>query len=113
MTGILDKFYVEHGMHGVRVMARSNELTSNFIADGEIDTAIQMLKDDLDACAKEMKRIVEVNQRGSLFEGWPSAKTTSLTPTDHSKQRARQWANVGNGSKADPMPSRPIALSAE
>ena len=74
MTGILDKFYVEHGMHGARVMARSHELSSNCIADGEIDSAIQMLKDDLDACAKEMKRILEVNQRGSLFEGWPSAK---------------------------------------
>ena len=73
MTGILDKFYVEHGIHGARVMARSQQLTTGCIADGEIDTAIQMLKDDLDACAKEMKRLVEVNRRGSLFEGWPSA----------------------------------------
>jgi hypothetical protein len=32
-----------------------------------------MLKDDLDACAKEMKRLIKLNQRGSLFEGWPSA----------------------------------------
>ena len=74
MTGILDKFHVEHGVHGARVMARSNQLTGNCIADGEIDTAIQMLKDDLDACAREMKRLIEVNQRGSLFEGWPSSR---------------------------------------
>lgn len=72
MTGILDKLYVEHCIHGARVMARSDQLTSNCVADGEIDTAIQMLKDDLDACAKEMKRLVEVNSRGSLFEGWPT-----------------------------------------
>jgi hypothetical protein len=78
MTGILDKFYVEHGIHGARVVARSHHLTSNCIADGEIDTAIQALKDDLDACAKEMKRVVEVNRRGSLFEGWPSAKDDIL-----------------------------------
>lgn len=78
MTGILDKFYVEHGIHGARVVARSHQLTSNCIADGEIDTAIQALKDDLDACAKEMKRVVEVNRRGSLFEGWPSAKDDIL-----------------------------------
>jgi hypothetical protein len=72
MTGILDKFYVEHGIYGARVMARSHQLTSDCIAEGEIDAAIQMLKDDLDACAKEMKRLIEVNRRGSLFEGWPT-----------------------------------------
>ncbi len=70
MTGILDKFYVEYGIHGARVMARSHEVTSACNAEDEIDTAIEMLKDDIDACAKEMKRLVKVN-RGSLFEGWP------------------------------------------
>ncbi len=72
MTGILDKFYVEHGIHGARVMAHSQQLTGNCIADGEIDSTIEMLKGDLDACAREMKRLVKAN-RGSLFEGWPSA----------------------------------------
>ncbi len=72
MTGILDKIHVEHGVHGARVVARSNQLTGHCTAEGEVDTAIQMLKDDLDACAKEMKRLLEVNRRGSLFEGWPS-----------------------------------------
>jgi hypothetical protein len=71
MTGILDKFHVEHGIHGARVMTRSHQLTNDCIAEGEIDTAIQMLKDDLDACAKEMKRLVKVNH-GALFEGWPT-----------------------------------------
>ena len=73
MTGILDKFHVEHGSHGVRVMARSHQLTGGCNSESEIDSAVLMLKDDLDACAKEMKRLVEVNRRGSLFEGWPSA----------------------------------------
>ena len=71
MTGILNKFYVEHGIHGARVMARSHPLTEGCTADDEIDTSIQMLKDDLDACGKEMKRLVNVNRR-SLFEGWPA-----------------------------------------
>ena len=71
MTGILDKFHVEHGIHGARVMARSHQLTGDCIAESEIDTVIEMLKDDLDACAKEMKRLVKVN-RASMFEGWPS-----------------------------------------
>jgi len=73
MTGILDKFHVTHGIHGVRVMARSEQLTGDCIAGTQIDTVIQMLKDDLDACAKEMKRFVDLNGRGSLFGGWPSS----------------------------------------
>lgn len=70
MTGILGKFHVEHNVHGARVMTRSLQLTSDCSEDGEIDTAVQMLKDDLDACAKEMKRLVKANRSGSLFEGW-------------------------------------------
>jgi hypothetical protein len=70
MTGILDKFHVEHGIHGVRVLARSSQLTA-FCADAqEIDEAIAMLKEDLDACARAMKRLNEVNSRGAMFEGW-------------------------------------------
>lgn len=73
MTGILDKFHVEHGLHGARVLARSTLLTGYCLDDREIDGAIQLLKDDLDACAREMKRLNEVNSRGALFEGWPSS----------------------------------------
>jgi hypothetical protein len=74
MTGILDKFHVEHSVHGARVVARSNQLTGDCLTDSEVDDAIQMLKDDIDACGREMKRLLEVNRRGSLFEGWPSPK---------------------------------------
>ena len=74
MTGILDKFHVEHGIHGFRVFARSLQLTGFCAEDAEVDTAIQELKDDLDACAREMKRLLEVNRRGALFEGWPSPR---------------------------------------
>ena len=70
MTGILDKFYVEHGPNGAKVMARTPQLTGPIGAD-EIDEIVQMLKDDLDACAKEMKRLYQLN-RASLFEGWPT-----------------------------------------
>jgi len=78
MSGILDKFYVEHGVHGARVMARSHQLTPGSISDPEIDANIQMLKDDLDACAREMKRLIKVNRSGALFEGWPSANDDVL-----------------------------------
>jgi len=78
MTGILDKFHVEHSIHGVRVLARSNLLTGDCMKDGEVDTAIEMLKDDLDACGREMKRLLEVNRRGSLFEGWLAPKDDFL-----------------------------------
>jgi hypothetical protein len=76
MTGILDKFHVEHSIHGTgtRVVARSLQLTGDFTDDEAIDAAIMMLKDDLDACAKEMKRLNALDRRGSLFEGWPAAR---------------------------------------
>ena len=70
MTGILDKFHVEHGIHGARVLARAQPLTGYCVDDGDVDEAIQMLKDDLDACGREMKRLIQVNSRGALFEGW-------------------------------------------
>ena len=72
MTGILDKFHVEHNVHGARVLARSLILTGECAEDRDIDVVIGMLKDDLDACANEMKRLLKVNRSGSLFEGWPS-----------------------------------------
>ena len=78
MTGILDKFHVEHGIHGAKVLTRSSQLTADCTDDAEIDEAIQMLKDDLDACGREMKRLLEVNRRGSLFEGWPAPKDDML-----------------------------------
>ncbi len=78
MTGILNKFQVEHGVHGASVITRAHQLTGDCTEDSEIDSAIQMLKDDLDACANEMKRLVALNRRGSLFEGWPSAKDEVL-----------------------------------
>ena len=71
MTGILDKFHVEHGQHGARVVARSLDLTGYVAEDKDVDAAIAMLKDDLDACGREMKRLIELNHRGALFEGWP------------------------------------------
>ena len=70
MTGILDKFHVEHSVNGARVHARSQLLTAYCNDVREVDGAIQLLKDDLDACAREMKRLIELNNRGALFEGW-------------------------------------------
>jgi hypothetical protein len=74
MTGILDKFHVEHRIYGTRVVARTQLLTGDCLDDNSVDIAIQMLKDDLDACGREMKRLLEVNRRGALFEGWPSPR---------------------------------------
>ncbi|WP_028969023.1 hypothetical protein [Sphingomonas sp. URHD0057] len=74
MTGILDKFHVEHSAYGAKVLARTNQLTGECVDDSDVDAAIQMLKDDLDACGREMKRLLVVNRRGSLFEGWPAPR---------------------------------------
>ena len=77
MTGILNKFHVEHDIYGARVLARTHELTAHCTEDSEVDGAIQLLKEDLDACAREMKRLIKLN-RGPLFEGWPSPKDDVL-----------------------------------
>ncbi len=71
MTGILDKFHVEHSIHGARILTRSQQLTGNCVDDREVDEAIESLKDDLDACGREMKRLIKLDH-GSVFEGWPS-----------------------------------------
>ena len=41
MTGILDKFHVEHGGHGAKVLARTNQMTRDCLTDEDIDDAIQ------------------------------------------------------------------------
>ena len=69
MTGILNKFYVEHGVQGARVLARSHQLSAGCSSDEEVDANIQMLKDDLDACGKEMKRLLKVNRSVVIFAG--------------------------------------------
>ena len=44
---------------------------TGFLTDEQnIDTMVELLKDDLDACAREMKRLVRIESRGALFEGW-------------------------------------------
>ena len=78
MTGILDKFYVEHGIQGARVMTRSLQLSAGCRTDEEIDASIEQLIDDLEACAREMKRLIKINRTASLFEGWPSANDDVL-----------------------------------
>ena len=78
MTGILDKFYVEHGIQGAKLMTRSLQLTAGCRSDNEIDTNIELLIDDLEACAREMKRLLKINRSESLFEGWPSANDDVL-----------------------------------
>lgn len=77
-TGILDKLYVEHGIQGARVMTRSLQLTAASRSDDEIDASIEQLIDDLEACAREMKRLVKINRSQSLFEGWPAANDDVL-----------------------------------
>ena len=62
MTGILEKFHVEHGVTARKSCALAPD-DARLPHDEEIDTAIQLLKDDLDACGREMKRLLEVTAR--------------------------------------------------
>lgn len=78
MSGILDKFSVEHGLSGTRVIARSTQLSGFCNSDAEIDDAVDLLKSDLDACAREMKRLIAIDGRGAMFEGWPTSRDDLL-----------------------------------
>jgi hypothetical protein len=69
MTGKLGKFYVEYGIHGGRVMTTSHSLTAGCLHNDEIDSAIQLLKDDLDACAREMKKQAIRKRDAFLLDG--------------------------------------------
>jgi hypothetical protein len=61
----LYKFRVDQGIHGAVIMSAAGQLTPGCISDGEIDTCIQLLKEELDACRREMKRLRK--DRKALF----------------------------------------------
>jgi len=67
MPQTVRKFDYDLTIHGARVLATSDALTAGCLAEGEIDTAIQMLKDDLDAVAKRMKLAVKTHRQSLLF----------------------------------------------
>ena len=69
MTGILNKFYVEHGIQGGKVMARSHQLTASCLAEDEIDTNVATIEG-------ASGRIVRIGQFQSVAEAetaWRSA----------------------------------------
>ncbi len=67
------QFYVECGLDGARLMSTTLYLTAN-LSVGEIDSKIQRLKDDLDVCAREMKRRAgELGRRGAFRESAANA----------------------------------------
>lgn len=60
-------FSFEIDILGVRPIAR-NPLFPGCRSDGEIDTNIQLLKDDLDAVAKQMKAAIREQDKKSDFD---------------------------------------------
>jgi hypothetical protein len=58
MANTIDVFGFKIDVYGAKVMVDDTPLMSGAFSDGEIDANIQLLKDDLDAIAWEMKRAV-------------------------------------------------------
>ena len=58
MTNTIGKFDYKIDIHGARVVVAKEPLCSGCLSDSEIDTNIQLLKDDLDAVATRMKAAV-------------------------------------------------------
>lgn len=68
MPNKLGKFRIDYSIHGAAVVATSERLTVNCLADGEIDHEIERLKKELDACGREMKRQARAH-RDNVFLG--------------------------------------------
>ena len=91
MTGILDKFHVEHGLHGARVLARSLQLTSGCLSDAEVDANISALaiviggtvRGNLSASTR-----VEILPTGVLTG---SLKTGSFSAADGASVKGEVW----------------------
>lgn len=73
MSKTVEKFDYEMDIHGARVVALTTDLTAGCASEMEIETSIQMLKDDLDAVAELMKKAVQ-EQRGKSLLGIASHK---------------------------------------
>ena len=118
MSGILDKFHVEHGVHGSRVLARSSQLTNYLTDEQSIDTMVTMLKDDLDACAREMKRLTAIERRASLGTRFlnemasPGPSRVTCTPS-LSRVAARSASPDSGGAPSRGPSALTVATSAE
>lgn len=68
VSGTVRVFDYEIDIHGARVVAVRESLTAGCLSDGEIETNIKLLKDDLDAVAIRMKRAVRERAKKPAFE---------------------------------------------
>ena len=60
------KFEIKYGIHGGSIVAKTNRLTVNCLADGEIDFAVDALIADLEKCRREMKRSA-IKKKDAIF----------------------------------------------
>ena len=67
MTKTVSVFDFAMDIHGARVVVRTEPLCAGCLSDGEIDTNIRLLKDDLDTVAKRMKAAVRKQAKAPLF----------------------------------------------
>jgi hypothetical protein len=58
MANTVKVFDFDIDIHGARVIVRREPLCAGYRSDGEVDTNIRLLKDDLDAVAQRMKAAI-------------------------------------------------------
>jgi hypothetical protein len=68
MGGRLHAFSFEIDIHGARAIAQRTPLFAGCRSDGEIDTNIQLLKDDLNVVAEQMKAAIRKQDTKSDFD---------------------------------------------
>lgn len=66
-------FNFEIDAQGARVIVNRTPLMGGCLSDSEVDANIQILKEDLDAVARQMKKAIREQQSQSPFGGPESA----------------------------------------
>lgn len=67
MTKTVKVFDFDIDFHGARVVVVRTPLTASCLSDGDVEHAIQLLKDDLDTVAERMKQAIRAQLRKADF----------------------------------------------
>ena len=67
MVDTVRVFDFQVNMHGARVVSKGNPLCPRCLTDGEIDANIKLLKEDLDAVARRMKKAAARQRKKPFF----------------------------------------------
>lgn len=66
MAGTVHVFGFEYDFNGAYVVVRREPICNACLSDSEVDAQMRLLKEDLDAVAKQMKKAIRDNAKRPL-----------------------------------------------